>query len=77
MEVNGKGITETELAALPEADAVLWQDNDGPTTVVDSNDQTWFIGMYKGRLCKRRFPNKNTKIVSLSRDALFMLRFEG
>jgi hypothetical protein len=55
MEANGKDITQAELENLPEMDIVLWQDDDGPTTVIDSNGQAWFIGMQKGQLCKRRF----------------------
>ena len=54
MEANGKGMTELELRELTEVkDVVLWQDNDGPTTVIDSQGTGWFIGMYNGRLCKR------------------------
>jgi hypothetical protein len=55
MEANGKGITESELANLPEVEnVVLWQDDDGPTTVTDSQGIGWFIGIYDGKFCKRR-----------------------
>lgn len=56
MKPNGKGITQQELELLPEVNTVLWQDDDGPQTIVDSNNQTWFIGIQKagGPLCKRK-----------------------
>lgn len=53
VEPNGKGITEQELRELPEVkDFVLWQEEDGPTTVTDSQGDTWFIGFYDGKLSK-------------------------
>lgn len=55
MEKNGKGMTEQELSAIPEvSDVVLWQDEDGPTTVMDLQGVVWFVGMYQKRLCKCR-----------------------
>lgn len=56
MEANGKGMTESDLVAIPEVyDVVLWQDDDGPTTVTDQEGTRWFIGLYNGRLSKRVF----------------------
>ena len=53
MEPNGIGMTQTDLEKLPEVfGVVLWQDDEGPTTVIDSQGRGWFIGMYKGKLCK-------------------------
>lgn len=52
MEQNGKGMTEQELMALPKVNAVLWQDDDGPTSVTDSQGRSWMIGIYQGRLCR-------------------------
>lgn len=55
MEANGKGIIELELENLPEVkNVVLWQDEEGPTTVIDSRGMVWFIGLYDGKLCKRK-----------------------
>lgn len=64
-------MTEQELMDLPVVeDLVLWQDDDGPTTVTDSQGRSWFIGIcmaletfaaqyfgqgtHEGRLCKRK-----------------------
>ena len=55
MESNGKGMTQQELINLPEVDAVLWQEDGGPSYVIDSQGRKWVIGTHEGRLCKRRF----------------------
>jgi len=55
MEANGKLITEQDLNQLPEDNIhVLWQDDDGPTSVIDSQERAWMIGLYNGNLVKRR-----------------------
>lgn len=55
MESNGKGMTQEDLENLPEEDSkVLWQDDDGPTTITDKLGQVWFIGLYQGKLCKQK-----------------------
>jgi hypothetical protein len=55
MESNGKGMMEQDLRELPEVEnVVLWQDDDGPTSVIDAQGRAWMIGLYQGMLCKRR-----------------------
>jgi len=57
MESNGAGITQQELELLSELNnVVLWQDEDGPTTVIDMNGKSWKIGTYKKNLYKQRCP---------------------
>jgi hypothetical protein len=60
-EIKGIGsyrlstFTEKDLHLLPEIEnVVLWQGEDGPTSVIDSWGITWMIGKYQGFLCKRR-----------------------
>lgn len=52
MQSNGTGMTEQELMALPEVNAALWQDGDGPTSMTDSQGRLWMVGRYQGRLCR-------------------------
>lgn len=53
MEPNGKGITEKELRELPEVfGMLLWQEDDGPARVTDSENVEWSLGFYKGVLSK-------------------------
>jgi len=56
MEANDKGITQTDLDAIPEMDGkVLWQpDDDAPTVVTDLRGISWSIGFREGILSKRR-----------------------
>ena len=55
MKPNGEGMTEQELKDLPEIkNKVLWQDDNGPTTVIDSEGAEWFIGTFNDKLYKRR-----------------------
>ena len=53
-ELGPVEFTERDLREIPETDAVLWQDDDGPTSIIDSQGIVWMIGKYNGWLCKRR-----------------------
>lgn len=55
MEPNGKGMTEQELKELPEVfGTLLWQEDDGPCRVTDSEEIEWSVGFNKGVLSKCR-----------------------
>jgi hypothetical protein len=56
MDINGKGITQSDLESLPEVDdVVLWQpDDEAPSYVTDTEGAKWAIGFYGGQLCKRK-----------------------
>ena len=56
MDKNGKGMTQSDLEALPEVhEIVLWQpDDEAPIYVIDVKGVKWAIGFYNGILCKRK-----------------------
>lgn len=56
MEKDGSGITLTDLRQLPEVKNVsLWQNEDGPSVIIDDDSVKWMIGFYMGKLSKRKF----------------------
>lgn len=51
-----KTYTQEELDAVPECEekVALWQEEDEPTSVTDSNGVTWMLGWHGVVFCKRR-----------------------
>jgi hypothetical protein len=48
-------MTQEELDKIPQVgDVVLWQEEDEPTSVIDSQGVAWIIGWFQGVLYKRR-----------------------
>lgn len=62
---KGEVMTEEQLQKIPEVNAILWQDDDGPTSVIDSQGVAWMIGTYQGNLCKRKHGIPSTRKESL------------
>jgi len=56
MDVNGKGMTQSDLESLPEVgNVVLWQPDDkAPIYVTDVEGVIWSIGFHEEILCKRK-----------------------
>ena len=56
MKKDGTGMTMTDLQQLPEVKNVcLWQNEDGPSVIIDDDGVKWVLGFYMGKLSKRRF----------------------
>lgn len=57
MDINGKGMTQSDLESLPEVvNVVLWQpDDEAPSYITDVGGTKWAIGSHNEQLCKRRY----------------------